>query len=337
MMNETVLMKEKYYSLIRLIKVYREHIDVFPMFLKFLLFFFRNGLHLLLKVNKFIILLFFIFINFTICGQVINRSANRKPDWLSELPQVNLSQYFSGVGTSEILSEAKKIAIISVIHEVSIQQKSIISSTTKFERKQLQHGDKYEIEGTLIDITELKIEPQTLVGLIKEEEYWEESKSSTGKRSYNFWILMKIPKPQRQEYNSNFSKIGAMAKSAIIPGWGQLYKKEKTKGILMFGATGLLITSIILTDNQRTTNLDLSLQTRDINERKALIENAGKWENSRNIVWGIGAGFYLYNLIDAITARGAKIYSFSPTPQTQLEPQFTANSIGLNLKITLNN
>ena len=105
----------------------------------------------------------------------------------------------------------------------------------------------------------------------------------------------------------------------------------------MFGATGLLITSIILTDNQRTTNLDLSLQTRDINERKALIENAGKWENSRNIVWGIGAGFYLYNLIDAITARGAKIYSFSPTPQTQLEPQFTANSIGLNLKITLNN
>lgn len=89
---------------------------------------------------------------------------------------------------------------------------------------------------------------------------------------------------------------------SIIPGFGQWYKGSKTKGICMFATEAAAVASIIICDNQKASYIKkMKEQPKFAKEYSGKADN---WETGRNICIGVAAGVWVYNLIDAVVAKG---------------------------------
>lgn len=91
---------------------------------------------------------------------------------------------------------------------------------------------------------------------------------------------------------------------SVIPGLGQWYKGSKVKGISMFAAEAAAIAGIIICDNQKASYVKKAKeQPKFIKEYSSKADN---WETGRNICIGVAAGIWVYNMVDAIVAKGAR-------------------------------
>ncbi len=106
----------------------------------------------------------------------------------------------------------------------------------------------------------------------------------------------------------------AAMRSLVVPGWGQNYVGSKTKGALL--TIGTLATAAItgvmhLRYDSRRQDYDdynaIYRQTRSVEEREKMLakryamqKDAYNAERDRNIVLGVLAGIWAYNLLDAI-------------------------------------
>lgn len=123
------------------------------------------------------------------------------------------------------------------------------------------------------------------------------------------------------------SKYGAKGlwRSAIVPGWGQFHKHSYLKGGLILGGTAVLAGGIIFTE---VTRADYAKKITMTHDKKAMATYANRRNNfalARNICIGATAALYIYNLVDAIVAPGARYvkvqkvdrngrsYAFAPT------------------------
>ena len=90
---------------------------------------------------------------------------------------------------------------------------------------------------------------------------------------------------------------------SIIPGLGQWYKGSKVKGISMFAAEAASVAAIIVCENQRSSYI------KKMQEQPKYADfyndKASNWEMGRNISIGLAAGVWVYNIVDAIVAKGA--------------------------------
>lgn len=119
---------------------------------------------------------------------------------------------------------------------------------------------------------------------------------------------------------------GATWRSAIIPGWGQIYKKQKRRGIV-FGAS--FFSSAIMTgiaysmeDKYHQDYLN-SQEVSDIDNNYAKYND---WYKIRRSLSWITAGIWIANIADAL---------WSPFPGTKISVVPTA-STPLSIKIDLN-
>ena len=111
--------------------------------------------------------------------------------------------------------------------------------------------------------------------------------------------------------NENKHRFAPIWRSALVPGWGQLYKKEKTKGIVVLSGAGLLALGTVIADNQYSSYITLAEQNRDIRLRKDYMASADAWENTRNVFVIALAAVYVYNIVDASISKRANKYAFN--------------------------
>ena len=104
-------------------------------------------------------------------------------------------------------------------------------------------------------------------------------------------------------YTTTSYGAGAAAMS-IIPGLGQFYKGSYLKGGLMMAGTAAGIVGIILCENQRADYKSKMKQQAQF--AKDYNTKANNWETARNVAIGVTAAIYIYNLIDAAAAKGAR-------------------------------
>lgn len=95
-------------------------------------------------------------------------------------------------------------------------------------------------------------------------------------------------------------------RSAIIPGWGQFHKGANLKGGLILGGCALLAGGIVFTENQRADYDRKIKRTHDIGLIRSYTTKKDHFATARNICIGAAAALYLYNLIDAVAAPGAR-------------------------------
>lgn len=133
------------------------------------------------------------------------------------------------------------------------------------------------------------------------------------------------------------AKYGARGlwRSVIIPGWGQFYKGSNLKGGLFLGGTAALAAGIVFTENQREAYMRRIKQTHSVNLIRSYQTKRDHFATARNVCIGAAAALYVYNLIDAAVAPGARriivknrangqTYSLLPAITAEGAPAMTA-------------
>ena len=100
-------------------------------------------------------------------------------------------------------------------------------------------------------------------------------------------------------------------RSAIIPGWGQFHKGANLKGGLILGGTALLVGGIVYTETMRKDYMNKIEKTHVAEHKRAYATKSDNFAMGRNICIGALGALYVYNLIDAIVAPGARYVKFS--------------------------
>lgn len=118
---------------------------------------------------------------------------------------------------------------------------------------------------------------------------------------------------------------------SIIPGLGQWYKGSKVKGICMFGATAAAVAGIIICNNEaNTAEKNIKLEPK---YAKHYEDKKSNWETGRNICIGAAAAIWIYNMIDAAVAKGARRVEVKPAGHSyvSLTPALNTDYAGFSL------
>lgn len=140
------------------------------------------------------------------------------------------------------------------------------------------------------------------------DEYWEYVSYPNGSTGYELYTLFAVAAnentPVFDDISTSTSYGVAPALMSIIPGLGQWYKGSKTKAICMFAAEAATVAGIVICDNQRASYIKkMHEQPKFAKEYNSKADN---WETARNICIGAAVGVWIYNIIDAIAAKGAR-------------------------------
>lgn len=111
---------------------------------------------------------------------------------------------------------------------------------------------------------------------------------------------------------------------SLVPGAAQFYKGSTLKGSLILGGTVVLVGGTIYTETMRKDYMNKIVKTHNTENIRAYKTRADNFAVGRNICISALGALYVYNIIDAIVAPGARrilvhktskggSYSFLPT------------------------
>lgn len=131
----------------------------------------------------------------------------------------------------------------------------------------------------------------------------------------------------------DFNKAGAIATSCFVPGVGQMaFKNDYVKGSLILATELGAIGAIVGCNSQQhsfKSKADLAISAEDKINYMRTSDNYG---TARNIMIGVAAGIYLYNILDVILAKPRPSRnSFAVNPY--IENINSINYYGLNVAI----
>ncbi len=244
------------------------------------------------------------------CTAQTQKSERIKPQWLTKkLPESKSGTYFflnaEGMGAS--LEAARQMALVNLStrleHERGLVVSSIVNAGSTQDRS--AQSDSYTSHRNFsMTATEKGIAITINCRVI--DEYWE-CKGGT----YTCHVLYTIADQNRADagsyddrifYTTSYGAHGIVR--SIIPGWGQIYKGSTVKGTCILAGEAVCAAGIIVCENLRASYHKKMLEQ----PRFAQTYNtkSDNWENGRNICIGAAAALYVYNLIDAVAAKGAK-------------------------------
>lgn len=237
-----------------------------------------------------------------------NRSVRLKPKWVTHaLPESKSGTYFfvSTYGEGSSIEASRKATFINLSSKLEDEHGLVID--TRFHSKTRNtttvDGSKGSRE-TEMEIVAEERGKQIKITCRAIDEYWE-----YGNGRYEMYILYAVSNGVAPA-GSYFDNIKVTAKYpcavflSLIPSAGQFYKGDNLKGGLILGSEILAAGGILLCENTRSSYVKkMYEQPKYAAEYNSL---ADTWKTGRNICIGAAAAIYVYNLIDAFTAKGAK-------------------------------
>lgn len=102
----------------------------------------------------------------------------------------------------------------------------------------------------------------------------------------------------------DFNKAGAVATSCFVPGVGQMaFKKDYLKGSLILVTELGSLAALVACDVQQRSFKTQANMAITADEKISLMKTSDNYGTARNIMIGVVAGIYLYNLLDVILAK----------------------------------
>ena len=102
----------------------------------------------------------------------------------------------------------------------------------------------------------------------------------------------------------DFNKAGAIATSCFIPGVGQMaFKNDYLKGSLILVTELGSIAALVACDVQQRSFKTQANMATTADEKISLMKTSDNYGTARNIMIGVTAGIYLYNVLDVILAK----------------------------------
>lgn len=240
-----------------------------------------------------------------------------KPRWISEVPSGNLPYTFevTFVDMASTLDGARQASKKELYNMIAKREN--ISVQEVYDYKSQQQGSGLNITEKSDEVYTMKIQSQgETVNLTykKIDEYWIEEQHGSVK-SFKLYTLYAVARPGMfPTYNdveiTEKYGFGPVAMS-LLPGAGQMYKGSYLKGGLILGSEVVLISSVILCENQR---IDYHNKVKEQPQfAKEYNTKSNNWATGRNLMIGLAGAMYVYNLIDAAVSNGARRVRLNPT------------------------
>ena len=142
------------------------------------------------------------------------------------------------------------------------------------------------------------------------DTYWEEVRIG-GNDQLKHTILYQVIAPNSMmdfETTYTTTQYGALGlwRSMIVPGWGQFYKGGKAKGAMFLGGTAVLAGGMVYCQSRITNSRNLAAQTYNPEHLRIYSRRISNFSTARNVCIGAAAAFYVWNLVDAVVAPGAR-------------------------------
>ncbi len=253
-----------------------------------------------------------------------DKSDKMKPRWLtSSLPAPKSSGYFilSAQGSGKTLAEARQMSLFHLSEELEHKRGLVVTSTIEAIEKVTRNSGMNTDSEFSIEISEKGKHLDVNCKVI--DEYWERVNGQ-----YDVYRLYAVNDPRNSGIgmeNDSFRKTTSYGAApvfySLIPGVGQIYKGSTTKGSIILGSAVVVGAGIITAESLRASYIKKMKEYPKFHD--FYNNKATTWKNVRNVAIGVGAGLYIYNLIDAAVAPGRRRvivsrgksynYSFVPT------------------------
>ena len=141
------------------------------------------------------------------------------------------------------------------------------------------------------------------------DDYWEYVIYPDGSKGYVYYALFAVSKGSNTPLFdsvsfSNQYGVQGFWRSALCPGWGQMFKGSTIKGIVLFGTEVAAIGGFVYAENARKSYISkMYSQPYQAHQYKTLADN---FALARNCCIGVTTAIYVFNLIDALVAPGAR-------------------------------
>lgn len=150
------------------------------------------------------------------------------------------------------------------------------------------------------------------------DSYWEQVVRN-GQDMYECYQLFEVtapnssPKFDKYTLTTSYASDPATWGLSLIPGAAQMHKGSYLKGGLIMGGTVAIVGGLIACESLRKSYMAKISQTHSAEVKKAYNTMAGNCATARNICIGGLAALYIYNIIDAYIAPGARRVIVTPS------------------------
>ncbi|RMF59683.1 MAG: hypothetical protein D6746_07920 [Bacteroidetes bacterium] len=121
----------------------------------------------------------------------------------------------------------------------------------------------------------------------------------------------------------------AALRSFVLPGWGQLYKGDRTKGWLLMAGWGVAVTGTLVAHVRRNQARDAYLAERDPDRITDRYDTFNTWHKARNNLALAASALWVLSYLDALVFR-------PPAPARAtlaLRPGFSASPPALHISV----
>lgn len=269
------------------------------------------------------------------------KSERLKPQWTHKLPKPTNNTFVYQVdhAVGQSLDEARTRSLNGLISSSGMENGVVMLSNYVSESvssKVFADGRLQEYESDRFDAKNRLQGSEVRLYVKSVAEYW--TRDSRGTVNLTTLYAKSIggrPQFDDVELTTRYGARG-LWRSMIIPGWGQFHKGSYLKGGLILGGTALLAGGIIFTESQRSDYARRMLQTHDVKQIRAYQTKRDNFATGRNICIGALAALYVYNIVDAVAAPGARrlvvkksskgrSYAFLPTVTDEGDPMMMAS------------
>lgn len=260
----------------------------------------------------------------SICCFFLVSSIFAQPSWVNKPPAGYLNDFFVGRGIgftkTEATQKAFEDAVISIMRNFKVTINYSEDNTIISEHR--NYNDSIQMDIVRKSVQELRFdgESRTINQLKQVETFYESNQSG-----FEAFVLLSLPKKNPVSPPTAFSPIW---RSALLPGWGQLYRGDTFKGITFFTLTLASITSGLVFD-QLSNEASIIAQSARTQARRDFYNNEKKTTYTYSMISFVGAGiFYVWSLVDSIIVKSDNLY-------VNLESGNSYVSINMTLRVIL--
>lgn len=211
-------------------------------------------------------------------------------------------------GEGQQLPEAQNNALKNLLFDlgaekgVTVSSKTILNTQEKIAKEKTSFNSEYSKTIT-IDQEGFN------VSFCKVDEYYEKVKEN-GQVIYRCWQLYSIGTKniKKPEYTTHYG-FGAGARSLVVPGWGQFYKKQNGKGFVFLSMEAIAVGNIIFAQSRYNYNTNRIEESASLEVQKEYKTRADDNLMYRNISIGVGVATLIWSVIDASATEGAPKYA----------------------------
>lgn len=136
---------------------------------------------------------------------------------------------------------------------------------------------------------------------------------------------------QLETYNASITGRYPFSGRVFVPGWAQLHKGSKGKGIFFIVAEAACIGGIVASESMRASYESKFNSAKDADKMRTYAQKADNCSNARNGFIVGAAAVYLWNVIDGIAARGKRRPIMVGDAQLRVSPYMASQSGGFAL------